>query len=186
MGAKIGASFTAYIYAMVQKALANVVANAASYGVSGYQANGFSDSNWLTMARNVKLANGNADVYAIGTNVALGKILPDATNFRFGPESSIVTKGMLPEYKNVPMIEMGNALTPKSVNSTPTALIADDFVLMVAMGSHKPIKVAIEGDNVVVQADPLHTADHTFGFTVDMYLGADVVVGSKFGYMKLQ
>lgn len=184
-GVKVGTSFAAYIYASVVKAMSNVVVDAAELGISGYMANGFSDENWLTMARNVKLANGNSSVYALGTNIALGKVLPDAAAFRFGPESAIVEKGMLPAYKNVSLVELGNALVPGTINTTPQALLSDDVIYMIALGSYKPAKVVIEGNNVVVSEDPLHTADHTFGMTVDMRIGVDLVVGSKFGCMTL-
>ena len=46
------------------------------------------------------------------------------------------------------------------------------------MGFNKPIKIAIEGDNVVVTTDPLTTKDHTLGLTMSMYIGIDSIVGS--------
>ena len=49
----------------------------------------------------------------------------------------------------------------------------------------KKIKVVIEGNNVVVAQDPLYSVDHTYGMTVDMRIGMDVVVGSKFGAIQL-
>ena len=165
--------------------MTKVVTDAAKLGIAGYQANGFTDQNWLTLARNVQLANGNAQVYALGTNIALGKILPSAAAFRFGPESALVTDGVLPAYKNVPMIELGNALVPNTINTTPEVLLKDDFVYMIAMGSYKPCKVVIEGNQVTVSQDPTQSADHTYGMHIDMRIGADVVVGSKFGYLSL-
>ena len=170
---------------MVVKAMSKVVTDAAKLGIAGYQANGFTDQNWLTLARNVQLANGGSQVYALGTNIALGKILPSASAFRFGPESDIVTDGVLPAYKNVPMIELGNALVPNSINETPQVLLGDDFIYMIAMGSYKPCKVVIEGNNVVVEKDPTFAKDHTYGMHIDMRIGVDVIVGSKFGYLSL-
>ena len=184
-GNKIGASYIAYIYAMVVKAMEKVVTDAAKLGIAGYKANGFTDQNWLTLARNVQLANGGSQVYALGTNIALGKILPSAAAFRFGPDSDIVTEGVLPAYKNVPMIELGNALIPSTINDTPQVLLGDDFIYMIAMGAYKPCKVVIEGNNVVVEKDPNTSKDHTYGMHVDMRIGVDVVVGSKFGYLAL-
>jgi hypothetical protein len=184
-GQKIGTSFVAYIYASVVKAMTGVVTEAAKYGIGGYVANGFTDSNWMTLGRNVQLANGNSKVYALGTNIALGTVLPTAASFRFGPDSEIVKGGYLTEYKDIPMVPLGNAIVPGTINESPEALIPDNMIYMVAMGSYKPCKVVIEGNNVVVAPDPLTTADHTYGMTIDMRIGVDVVVGSKFGCLKL-
>lgn len=41
------------------------------------------------------------------------------------------------------------------------------------------IKVVFEGNTVSVEKDPLFAADHTYGFTVDMRMGMDAIVGSK-------
>lgn len=179
-GQKIGDSFVAYIQALVVKAMTSVVTDAAKLGISGYVANGFDDTNWLTAARNVELANGNAQVYALGTKISLGKILPDSAAFRFNPSDSIVTTGYLPAYKNVPMVELGNALVPGSINGTPVPVIGDDFIYMIAMGQYKPCKVVIEGQNVTVTQDPTTSTDNTYGMTIDMRIGVDVIVGSKF------
>ena len=185
LGRKIGASFNAAIQSMVVKAMTSVITDAAAHGISGYIQNGFSDEAWLTLARNVQLANGNSQVYALGTNIALGKILPEAAAFRFGPDSDIVVDGALPAYMRVPLIELGNALVPNTINGKPEAILGDDFVYMIAMGSYKPCKVVIEGNQVQVQEDALTVRDHSYNMTIDMRIGADCVVGSKFGYLAL-
>ena len=47
------------------------------------------------------------------------------------------------------------------------------------------IKVVFEGNTVSVEKDPLFAADHTCGFTVDMRMGMDAIVGSKIGAINL-
>ena len=47
------------------------------------------------------------------------------------------------------------------------------------------IKVVFEGNTVSVEKDPQFAADHTYGFTVDMRIGVDSVIGSKFGAIQL-
>ena len=47
------------------------------------------------------------------------------------------------------------------------------------------IKVVFEGNTVSVEKDPQFAADHTYGFTVDMRMGMDAVVGSKFRAIQL-
>ena len=47
------------------------------------------------------------------------------------------------------------------------------------------IKVVFEGNTVSVEKDPQFAADHTYGFTVDMRMGMDAIVGSKIGAITL-
>ena len=188
MCAKVGMSFSAYIQAKVAKVMANVITNGTNYGIGGYIASGMTDENWLTTSRLVKLANGGADVFGFGTNISLASILPaeSATSgFRYGENSDIVKRGFLPAYKNVPLIELGNCLVPNTINGTPEVVIPDDIVYLIPMGAYKPIKVVFEGNTVTVDKDPLYSADHSYGFTVDMRIGADAVVGSKIGAIEL-
>ena len=49
------------------------------------------------------------------------------------------------------------------------------------MGMYKPVKVVFEGNTVTVAEDARNTKDHTYALTIDMRIGVDVIVGSKFG-----
>lgn len=187
---KIGASFAAYIQARLAKVMATIITNNTNGknedGIAGYMANGLTDENWLKVARLVKLANGGADVYALGTSIALASVLPDsAKGFRYGEDSAIVKDGFLPDYKNVPLIELGNALVPNTINGEPEVVLPDDIIYFLPLGMNKPIKVVMEGNTVSVEKDPLFAADHTYGFTVDMRMGMDAIVGSKAGAITL-
>lgn len=97
-GVKVAKSFENYITAAVVKAFTSVISDStkrASKGISGYYANGITDTNWLTMARNVSLANGGVPVYALGTKIGLADVLPSATaGFRFGSDDPIVTRAI--------------------------------------------------------------------------------------------
>ena len=184
-GMRLSKSFEAYINASVIKALTSVISSEdkrREHGIGGYCANGINDINWLTIAKNVSLANGGAPVYALGTSIGLAEVLPEATDgFRFNSDDDYVTKGHLPLYKKVPLFEIDNGLVPNTVNGTPVSLVSDDYIYMIAMGSHKPVKVVFEGNTVTVHEDPSQTKDRTYALTVEMRIGVDVIVGSKFG-----
>lgn len=142
MGQKIGVSFSAYIQGKVVKAMASAITDATNHGISGYIASGMSDENWLNTTRNVELANGGAQVYALGTKLALADVLPaeSATSaFRYGENSEIVRTGFLPSYKGVPMIELGNALVPNTINGTPEVVVPDDIIYFIPLGWNKPV-----------------------------------------------
>lgn len=184
-GMKVAKSYEAYITAAVVKALTGVVSSStkmAEKGIGGYCGNGFNDTNWLNISKNVSLANGGAPVYALGTNIALADVLPEASKgFIFDSKDAFVVDGYLPEYKKVPLIEIDNALIPNTINTNPQRVVSDNYIYLIAMGSHKPVKVVIEGNTVSVHEDALNTKDHTYSMTIDAYLGVDVIAGSKFG-----
>lgn len=186
-GLKVAKSFENYINASVIKALTSVVSDATqrtSKGIGGYYANGITDTNWLTLERNVSAVNGGAPVYALGTKIGLAEVLPTAEQgFRFGSGDPVVVHGTLPMYKDVPLIEIDNALNPYTINGTPSAIVDDNYIYFIAMGTDKPVKVVFEGNQVTVAVDPMTTNDRTFGMHVEMRLGTDVIVGNKFGVL---
>lgn len=185
---KTGMSFAMYVQGKVVKAMASAITNASAHGIAGYIANGLSDQNWMTLARNVQISNSGADVYALGTKLALAEVLPaeSATSgFRYGEDSSIVKNGFLPSYKDVPLIELGNALIPNTQNATPEVVVPDNIIYFLPMGMHKPVHVVIEGNSVSIAQDPMRSADHTYTMAVDLRIGVDVVVGTKFGAINL-
>lgn len=186
-GVKIARSFEAYISNSVIKSLTSVISTDAGrkqHGIGGYYANGFSDDNWLTLEKNVSAVNGGAQTYALGTKIGLKDVLPESTKgFQFDETSAIVRKGFLPDYKGVPLIEIDNALLPQTINSTPVSAVSDQYIYFLAMGAHKPVHIVIEGNTITVSNDPLRSVDNRYVMTIDVRIGIDVVVGSKFGIL---
>ena len=65
-------------------------------------------------------------------NVLRNVVLPaDAQSFRYGEAGSIVRDGYLPEYKKIPLIELGNCLVPNTINGTPEVVLDDDIIYMI-------------------------------------------------------
>lgn len=190
-----------YIEGMVATKLAQCIkrndatpGNTNPDGIAGYIANGFNDQNWINISRYVSLANGGAQTYAFGSEIALANVIPDLTGFATrDPEtkfiidenSSYIKNGYLPSYKKVPMIEMHDALLPNTINGTPKTILDDKIIYMIPAGMYKPVKVVFEGGNVSITKDPSQMADHTYNFQINMMVGVDVVVGAKFGAIEL-
>lgn len=118
----------------------------------------------------------------------MASVLPKesaTSGFRYGEDSAIIKDGFLPSYKDTPLIELGNALVPNTVNGVPEVVVPDDIIYFIPMGWNKPVHVVLEGNSVSVAQDPLRSADETYGLKVDLRIGVDVVVGTKFGGLKL-
>lgn len=182
-GVKVAKSFEAYIQAAVVKAMTSTIASAEALGIGGYVKAGTDKTTWVELSQLVRAAN-NSDVYAVGTLGALAKVVPEDAGFRYNSTDDLTTVGYLPSYQQVPMVQMDNVLIPGSINTAaPKLLLQDDYIFFVPMGFNRPIKVAIEGDNIVVTTDPTRTKDNTLGLTISMYIGVDSIVGSKFGIL---
>lgn len=184
---KIAKSYQAYIQSAVVAGMSKAFDNAEALGIAGYKKVGTDAKTWLELAQLVGAANGS-DVYALGTIGALAKVTPDAsTGFRFFENDDIITKGLLKEYQHVPMVMLDNAIRPDTLNvENPQLLLQDDYIYFIPMSFNKPVKVVIEGENVVVAPDPMTTKDCTIGLTVSMYIGIDTIVGSKFGILDVK
>ena len=187
LGVKIAKSFQAYIQkAAINEMLSVVSAANNKYGIAGYKGTGTDTQSWIEISQLVRAANAS-DVYALGTLGALAKIVPDAAGFRFFENDDLTRKGFLKEYQQVPLVQIDNAIVPNTINgTTPTLTVSDDYIFFLPMAFNKPIKVAIEGENVLVATDPMTTKDCTIGLTVSMYIGVEAVVGSKFGVLDVR
>lgn len=182
-GVKVAKSFEAYIQAAAIREMTNIITNAADLGIAGYLKAGTDPDTWIELAQLVKGAN-DSEIYALGTLGALQKVKPEDAGFRYNPKDDLVTVGYLPSYLQVPMVEIDQAVMPGTINTAaPALLVQNDYIFFIAMGSYKPIKVAIEGQNIIVSQDPLTTKDNTLGLTISMYIGIEGVVGSKFGVL---
>jgi hypothetical protein len=177
---KIGLSFAAYIQKLVVNSLTSVIASGVAAS-SPYFASGYSDDNFTNISRRVKVANNNADVYALGSLLVLGKVIPTTVGLQYGLGEEVAKKGYLDAYKGVRLMELDQAFVPRTVNTTATFLMPDNVLYFLAMGANRPIKVVFEGQNVVVETVATETADKTMGMNIQMRIGISAVVGSKFG-----
>lgn len=142
-GVKIAKSFEAYIQNAVIKGMTNAITNRNSLGIGGYFEVGATADNWISLAQRVSAANGGGDVYALGTLAALSKVVPDDAGFRFLPDDDLVTKGFLPVYKQVPAVELKQAILPTTLNgANPTLIVPDDYIYCATCSSTNKQKEA--------------------------------------------
>lgn len=181
---KLGLSFGGYIQKLIVDTFTAVI-NDYETNSSPYWANGFSDANFLNVAQKVQAANGNADVYCMGTLTALGNVFPSTVGLQYGLGEELAKDGKLDKYKGVKLLEIEQAMIPGTVNTTATLMIPNNFLYFIAMGQYKPIKVVFEGENVTIESVATQTPDKTGGLTVTMRIGVSSVVGSRFGAIKL-
>lgn len=179
--AKIARSFENYVLA---KAIASLTAATDGLGV-GYTANGVDQKAYGTLAQRVSAANNGAAVYALGTSVALGQLLPSTVGLQYGLGVEITKNGFLDRYLGTNIIAIDQAIDPASLNGAANLMIPDDKIFLIAAGAYKPLKVVMEGNEITLTDLPEYTSDRTYTFSVKVRLGIKSVIGSKHGVINL-
>ncbi|MBO7732388.1 MAG: hypothetical protein J6S67_07540 [Methanobrevibacter sp.] len=177
---KIGRSFMAYIFL---KAVKGMTQATTAFGAA-YSTNGVSVQLFGTLRERVSAANGGMNVIAIGTAVALANCsLQGNYQVEIGEEMNKV--GYLDQYLGVPLIGINNVLVPGTTNTTATLALPDDIIYIIPVGGVRPVKIVFEGDEVSVSFNPDMTSDRRYGISVEMRVGVEAVVGSKYGTIDL-
>lgn len=177
---KIGRSFMAYIFL---KAVKGMTQATTAFGAA-YSTNGVSVQLFGTLRERVSAANGGMNVIAIGTAVALSNCsLAGNYQVEIGEEMNKV--GYLDQYLGVPLIGIHNVLVPGTTNTTATLALPDDIIYIIPVGGVKPVKIVFEGDEVSVSFNPDMTSDRRYGISVEMRVGVEAIVGSKYGTIDL-
>lgn len=182
---KIGISFSNYITLMVVKAISEFVA--AGFPAA-YFTNGFTTQKWAKMAELVSAANGgNANVRAYGTLASLMSVLPGTgastvvANLQQGLGKEWTSMGYLGKYMGVDTVRIPQIILPNTVNTAPLLGLPDDVIYFFADGGYKPVKLAFEGNTLVLDIIPTDSPDKEMGVDVQMRMGMGFVNASKFG-----
>ena len=183
-GLRAGKSFESYIFLKMIQAMTSATALVGS----GYSAAGMNDGNWDTLAERVRAANGGADVYAIGTVSAMGKVIPENNYLQIGLSPEWAKEGALSRYHSVPLVICPNVLKPTTINTTADLAIPTNLIYFIAADSYRPVKVVFFGDSVTVEEYPFDAgnADRSYGIKIEYRIGISAIVGSKFGTLTLE
>jgi len=177
---KVGLSFAGYIQKQVVDSFTQVITDGLAAS-SPYFTTGFTDNNYLTIGQRVETANGDSDVYVMGTKGTLGKVFPTTVGLQYGLGEELAKKGYLDMYKGFRLMEIKQAQIPGTVNTTASLMIPENSLYFIAMAQNRPIKVVFEGESVTVESNPTTTPDKSMGLTITLRVGISAVVGNKFG-----
>ena len=179
--AKIARSFENYVLA---KSIAALTSATNGLGV-GYITNGVDTEKYGTLAQRVSAANGGASVYALGTSVALAKLVPSTVGLQYGLGVEITKNGFLDRYLGTNVIAIDQAIDPATLNTTAALMIPDDKIYLIAAGAYKPLKFVMEGNDITLTDLPEYTSDRTYTFSVKVRMAVAAVLGSKHGVINL-
>lgn len=137
------------------KAALDAVDNTAS---TGLRTAGWSQSEFLRLSQAVQAWNGGARPVAVGTQSALGNVLPSNANYRYELESDYVRLGYIRNFLGTDLM-----VIPQIADwTTPFGLkLDDDRIWFITPSADKIIKVVLEGS--------------TLAYTDDVYANANLV-----------
>lgn len=148
------------------------------------QVAGFTDAKFIDLAARVKAANAGLPVFAMGTLQALQSIVPTNDFFKMELGEEYATMGFVSRYKQVPMMEIPQILTPGTVNTTLTFGIDDTRLYFFSSGD-KPVKICLEGQAITSQTDMTESADGQMVITVKQKYDAALASSAIFGILDL-
>lgn len=180
-GLRVARSFEHYIFLKVVGALTSGITKLGA----AYSATGFSNQNWTNLAQRVSAANGNSEVFAIGSLAALGNAVPTQAGLQYGLGEKIAEQGFLDKYLGTRLIVLDQALKFNTVNTTAEFALPNDMIYFLPVYGDKPVKLVYEGDNILVERDAYQTPDKTYRVRIQERVGVAAIVGSKIAALKL-
>lgn len=152
----------------------------ATYGVTG----AFSTTTFNTMVEHVRAANGGLAPVAMGTRLALQKVLP-ATGV-----SGLTSMNMLDAYNQQGYLGVLNGtpmfcIEQAHVPNTDTFAVNDNFVAIIPMGSNKPVHIGFEGEGIVTTNANELNANMEMEYTYQKAYDVQVLSAAKYGIYRL-
>lgn len=147
---------------------------------TGLNVAGYTATEFARLGQAVRTWNGGSNVVAMGTQVALSKILPADANYRYDIDSDFVRLGYLNNFHGVQTMVM-----PQMADlSNPFGLrLPDDKIYFFSTGSQKIVKVVFEGSTLSWQDGPYDRANLMQTSTMWKSWGTGIVTNAVAGVM---
>ena len=133
----------------VYNTMATAMAALSNTASTGLRVAGYTQAEFLRLSQTVSSWNGGARAIAVGTQAALGKILPADANYRYELDSDFVKLGYIRNFLGTDIM-----MLPQIADwTTPFGLkLHDDRIWIISPSSQKLVKVVLEG-SVLSYAD---------------------------------
>lgn len=117
---------------------------------------GYTQDDLMLMGSRVSAFNGNVPVMIVGTKLALSKVVPSGTAYRYDIQSDFVKVGHVKEFADMAVVE----LQQYADWTTPHKTVIDDNVLYI-LPAGKPVKLCFGGALMTISDAPYANADLT-------------------------
>lgn len=146
----------------------------------GLNVAGYSASEFARLGQAVRTWNNGGDVVAMGTQLALSKVLPANANYRYDIDSEYARVGYMNNYMGVRLMVM-----PQLADFTnPFGFrLPDNKIYFLSTGSQKIVKVVLEGSTLSWQDDTYDRANLMQVSTMYKSWGTGIVTNAVAGIM---
>lgn len=157
--------------------------NAYSSLTANFKEAAFSESAFKKLATRVTAANGGAKAVAIGTDIAVGTLLPtnDYLKMELGEEYNKV--GYLPVFKGVPVIGIGQKIDWDSADYD--FALSDQYVYILSPQTQKLVQIVFEGDALTINEGYTDGANLTIKNSLHKRWKVGLITNAHFGIMKV-
>lgn len=143
----------------------------------------FSETAFKKLAARVQAANGGAKAVAVGTELALGTILPTNDYLKMGLGEEWAKVGYLPMFKNVPLVGISQKIDWDSVDYD--FALSDDYIYILSPQSQKLVQVVLEGDTLAITDDETGNGNLIIRSTLHKRWAVGLITNAKYGIMKV-
>lgn len=147
---------------------------------TGLNVVGYTAAEFARLGQAVRTWNNGSNVVAMGTQVALSKVLPADANYRYDIDSEFARLGYMNNYMGVQLMVM-----PQMADlSDPFGLrLSDDKIYFFSTGAQKIVKVVFEGSTLSWQDGPYDRANLMQTSTMYKSWGTGIVTNAVAGVM---
>ena len=171
------------IEAEIAKDVMAVITSSFDSLTTNFKENGYDEKQFQRLASRVSAANGGARTVAIGTDTALGTVLPESDYLKMGLGESYAKVGYLPVFKKVPLISL-----PQKIEWTSEDYdfaLPEDMIYFISTNGQKLVKVVIEGGSLSFADNHADNGNLSQVSSLHSRFGVALVSSSKYGLMKL-
>lgn len=177
--AKIARSMEAQVTLDAYNAFVTATA-ALSTGAAGLKVVGYTQADFIGLAQKVSAWNGGQKVVAVGTQLALGNIIPADANYRYEIDSDFVKLGYVRNFAGVDTMvlpQVADLTTPFQT------LISNSYIWFVSPTAQKILKLVLEGSTLANTSDVYANANLLQTSTLYKSWGVGVATNAVAGCM---
>lgn len=148
-----------------------------------WKENSFSETSFKKLAARVKGANGGANSIVIGTELAVGTLLPTNDFLKMGLGEEYNKVGYLPVFKGVSVVGISQKIDWESADYD--FALDDNYVYIISPQTQKLVQVVLEGDSLTIN-DGLHDgANLTIKNSLHKRWAVGLITNAKYGIVKV-
>jgi hypothetical protein len=173
--AKAVRSFETQLSYDIYNAMATQMAALDTNATTGLRVAGYTQDDFVRLSQVVGAWNGGAKPIAIGTQLALSKILPSNANYRYEIDSDFVKVGYLRNFQGTDIMvipQIADWTTPFGVKLDNTK------IWLVSPSSQKIVKVVLEGNTLAYNSDTYAYANLLQTSTLTKYWGTAIATNA--------